>query len=199
MSSIDDIGFQRIKKIICLDEISIHTCMKHNYSRCYIGQRCVKKSTDNRIFTLIVAISYKGVIAHKLFEKGGVNANRLISFCSIFLPKLKNNLIIMDNAPSHKSKIINEFISKTENKLHYSVPYKPSTNTIESWFSKFKHKMISWNGLTFIELKEGVKKTIKAIPKIHYINYLKYTYKTNKKIGVLKKESTKKRQPKNYK
>ena len=59
--------------------------------------------------------------------------------------------------------------------------------------------MISWNGLTFIELKEGVKKTIKAIPKIHYINYLKYTYKTNKKIGVLKKESTKKRQPKNYK
>jgi len=38
----------------------------------------------------------------------------------------------MDNESLHKSKMINEIIYKPGNKLHYSVPYRPSTNAIES-------------------------------------------------------------------
>ena len=72
----------------------------------------------------------------------------------------------MDNESLHKSKMINEIIYKPGNKLHYSVPYRPSTNAIESQFSEFKHRIINQNGLTFIELKKGINKTIKYIPKI---------------------------------
>ena len=81
-------------------------------------------------YTLILAILYKRVIAVKLFEKGGINANRLTSFCFTFISKLNNNLIIMDNASSHKSKMINEIISKSGNKLHYSFPYIGSVKFI---------------------------------------------------------------------
>ena len=104
----------------------------------------------------------------------------------------------MDNESLHKSKMINEIIYKLGNKLHYSVPYRPSTNAIESQFSEFKHRIINQNGLTFIELKKRVNKTIKDIPKTHYIKYLKYAYKTNKQITVSKKVSTRKRKIKNY-
>ncbi len=38
----------------------------------------------------------------------------------------------------------------------------------------------------------------KKIPKTHYLNYLKYAYRTNKQIKKITKPSTRKRKPKNY-
>lgn len=55
-------------------------------------------------------------------------------------------------------KFINE---KYKNVLQYSVPYKPKTNAIESWFSQFKHYFV--------------------LEKQSYTNYMKYAYKTYRK------------------
>ena len=54
-----------------------------NYSRCELGKRCVMKTKDNRVFkkyTLIVAMNYKGIIGWVLYEKGGMNSERMIEF-----------------------------------------------------------------------------------------------------------------------
>lgn len=43
------------------------------YSRCELGRRCVKKTTDNKVFkkyTLVSAISSKGVVGWNLYENG---------------------------------------------------------------------------------------------------------------------------------
>jgi len=45
--------------------------------------------------------------------------------------KYKNNLVIMDNAAIHKSKII-KTIENRKNELLYSVPYHPEINSIDN-------------------------------------------------------------------
>ena len=90
-----------ISKIISLDETSIHAEMTSSYSRRDLGKRCVKKTTDNNVFkkfTLVTTISSKGVIGWELYEKGGMNAERMVSFIDKYINgKFKRNLLIMDN------------------------------------------------------------------------------------------------------
>lgn len=53
------------------------------YSRCQIGQRCIIKTDDSffyRKFTLLVAISNSKCIGWILYEKGGMNKERLVEF-----------------------------------------------------------------------------------------------------------------------
>tara|TARA_B100000524_G_C23643361_1_gene367549 strand:+ start:221 stop:826 length:606 start_codon:yes stop_codon:yes gene_type:complete len=62
-----------LTKIISIDETSIYAEMASNYSRCDLGKRCVKKTTDNRVFTkytLVCAMNSKGIIGYELYENG---------------------------------------------------------------------------------------------------------------------------------
>jgi hypothetical protein len=127
-----------LTEIISIDETSIYAEMASNYSRCDLGQRCVKKTTDNRVFTkytLVCTMTSKGIIGYELYEKGGMNSERMIAFIDKFIKnKFKKCLVIMDNGGSHKNKLIKTKIEETGNELLYSVPYKPKTNAIEGWF-----------------------------------------------------------------
>ena len=84
--------------------------MPSNYSRCNLGQRCVLKTKNNKVFTkytLVCAMSSKGIVGYELYENGGMNAVRMIEFINKFIKtKYKKNLIIMDNGGSHKNKEI---------------------------------------------------------------------------------------------
>lgn len=97
-----------IHKIISIDETSIHAQITNNYSRCKLGKRCVKKTTNNAVFkkyTLVCAINSKGIVGFELYENGGMNLQRMKQFLKKYInDKYKNNLIIMDNGGSHKSK-----------------------------------------------------------------------------------------------
>ena len=91
-------------------------------------------------------------------------------------------------------------IKSTKNKLQYSVPYKPKTNAIESWFNQFKHYYkLDETSISFNEVKQNVKQSIKKIKKKNYHNYMNYAYK-NKEIRIITtKKSTKRRDLKQYK
>lgn len=72
-----------LSKIISVDETSIHAQIINNYSRCELGKRCVKKTTNNAVFkkyTLICAINHKGIIGWELYEQGGINSERMVEF-----------------------------------------------------------------------------------------------------------------------
>ena len=132
-----------IHKIISVDETSIHAQITGNYSRCKLGKRSVKKTTNNAVFkkyTLVCAINLFGVVGFELYENGGMNLQRMKDFLKKNINhKYKNNLIIMDNGGSHKSKEIRKYIEENGNKLQYSVPYRPKTNDIENYFSQLKY------------------------------------------------------------
>ena len=194
-----------LHKIICLDEISIHAIMKPNYSRCELGKRCVIKTTDNAVFikyTVVVAISSKGVIGWKIYKKGGMTGDRMVEFINEFIKnKYKNYLIIMDNAGSHRNNSVKEVILKTKNLLRYSVPYRPKTNAIETWFSQFKHYFIHGqkNKLTYNALKKVIKSSINKINKKSYYNILEYAYKDKNPDKHISNISTRRRLLKEYK
>lgn len=63
----------------------------------------------NKVFVkyiLIMAISTKGVIVWKLYEKGRID------FLWTIIKNIKNKLILMDNTSSHRNKDIQEYIKR---------------------------------------------------------------------------------------
>jgi transposase len=111
-----------------------------------------------------MAISTKGVIAYKFYEKGGSNKERFLNFLQEnILFKMKNKLLLFDNARSHTAKDILENIKESENDYILNIPYNPQTNPIESFFSELKH---------YIKLDSKIEynNLLKSIKKSHYNN-----------------------------
>lgn len=64
-------------------------------------------------YTEIFSISTKGVLGWELYEKDGINTERLYDFLEKHtVNKYKNKLIIMDNANSHRYQRIKDLVNK---------------------------------------------------------------------------------------
>lgn len=95
--------------------------------RILIGKRLYRYTTSNEIFkkyTLIVAINNNKTIKWKLYQKGGIDTERLIEFLKELLKNAKNKLIILDNASSHRNYSIKKFIKNSGNDYLHIPPYK---------------------------------------------------------------------------
>ena len=195
----EEIKKHKIEDIICIDETSIKSLQKRNHCYNEIGKRCVIKTQSQEVFkkyTGIFAISTKGVLGWELYEKSGINTDRLIEFLEKYITtKFKNKLIILDNASSHRNERIKELVNKHNNIL-YAVPYQHFTNSIENYFSMLKSRLQKLDGLTHEKLKENIEKVIKDIPKEKYENIFKGAYNRTEKY--VKKPSNRTRKLKNY-
>lgn len=195
----EEIRKHPIEDIICIDETSIKSLQKRNHCYSRRGKRCVIKTQSQDVFkkyTGIFAISVNGVEGWDLYEKGGINTERLVEFLEKFITeKYKNKLIILDNASAHKNDIIRNLINK-HNKLMYSVPYQHFSNSIENYFSMLKSKLHKMNGLKYDNLKENIIKAINIIPQEYYKNILDGAY--NRKEKYIEKNKTRKNSQKMY-
>ena len=195
----DEVKKYKIEDIICIDETSIKSLQKRNHCYNELGKRCVIKTQSQEVFkkyTGIFAISTNGVLGWELYEKSGINTDRLYEFLETHITnKYKNKLIILDNASSHRSDKIKELVNKN-NKILYSVPYQHFTNSIENYFSMLKSRLQKLYGLTHEKLKENITNVIREIPKEKYENIFKGAY--NRDV-VYVKNKTRKRKLKNYK
>jgi hypothetical protein len=173
-----------MEDIICIDETSIKSLQKRHHCYSEKGKRCVIKTKSQEVFkkyTGIFAISVDGVIEWDLYEKGGINTDRLIEFLEKNITsKLRNKLIILDNASSHRNERIKELVNKHNNIL-YAVPYQHFTNSIENYFSMLKSRLQKLDGLTHIKLKENIENVISKIPKEKYRNIFKGAYERPEK------------------
>jgi transposase len=180
----EEIKKYKIEDIICIDETSIKSLQKRNHCYSEKGKRCVIKTQSQEVFkkyTGIFAISVDGVIEWDLYEKGGINTDRLIEFLEKNITsKLRNKLIILDNASSHRNERIKELVNKHNNIL-YAVPYQHFTNSIENYFSMLKSRLQKLDGLTHIKLKENIENVISKIPKEKYRNIFKGAYERPEK------------------
>ena len=195
----DEVQKYKIEDIICIDETSIKSLQKRN--RCYSnkGKRCVIKTQSQEVFkkyTGVFAISVNGVVNWDLYEKGGINTDRLIEFLEHNITsKLRNKLIILDNASAHRNERIKALVNKHNNIL-YAVPYQHFTNSIENYFSMLKSRLQKLDGLKYENLKENIQKVISEIPKEKYENIFKGAYERPEKY--VPKNKTRKIK-KNYK
>lgn len=169
-----------LDEFICIDETSISALQKRNHCYSNVGKRCVIKTQSQDVFkkyTAIFAISINGVIGWELYEKGGIDSERLMEFLQKYITnRYKNKVIIMDNASSHRNENVKKLAS-VKNKLYYSIPYQHYTNAIENFFSILKSKLEKMEGYKYEELKENIQKAIDKIPNSTYKNILRGSYK----------------------
>lgn len=193
-----------LDKIISLDETSISPAMYLSYSKCALGKRCVVKTDDNyvfRKFTLLCAISNSKCVGATLYKEGGMTKERFVEFleANIF-NKYKNHLIILDNAGSHNNEFVKQSIINSGNKYLFTIPYTPKTNPIEQYFNQIKHYLkLNKKVLKYDELLVEIKNAIKQVKKENYKNYFENAYNKDAYKDYVKKDSTLKRKPKNYK
>ena len=150
------------------------------YAKCDLGKRCVVKTDDNyvfRKFTLLCAISNTKCIGATLYKVGGMTKERFVEFleANIF-NKYKNHLIILDNVGSYNNEYVKQAIINSGNKYLFSLPYTPKCNIVENLFNQ-----------------------IKQVKKENYKNYFENAYNKDAYKDYVKKDSTLKRKPKNYK
>ena len=164
----EEVKKYKIEDIICIDETSIKSLQKRNHCYSNKGKRCVIKTQSQEVFkkyTGIFAISVNGVIHWDLYEKGGINTDRLIDFLEHNITsKLRNKLIILDNASAHRNERIKALVNK-QNNILYAVPYQHFTNSIENYFSMLKSRLQKLEGLKYENLKININKLISEIPK----------------------------------
>ena len=174
-----EVGKYKIEDIICIDETSIKSLEKRHHCYSELGKRCIIRTQSQEVFkkyTGIFAICSEGVLGWKLYEKSGIDSNRLVEFLEAHITsKFKNKLIILDNASSHRNDKIKKLINK-DNKLLYTIPYQHFTNSIENWFSMMKARLRKMEGLKYEEIRENVRKVLRSIPKEHYRNIIKGAY-----------------------
>ena len=194
-----EIKQHNIEDIICIDETSIKSLQKRNHCYSGVGKRCVIKTQSQEVFkkyTGIFAISVNGVVGWDLYEKSGINADRMVEFLEKHITnEFKNKIIILDNASSHRNPKVKEIINQ-HNHLLYAVPYQHFTNSIENYFSMLKSRLQKLDGLTHTELKRNITKVIQGIPKEKYRNIVKGAYERPEKY--VSKNKTRKRPKKNY-
>jgi len=187
-----------LDKIICLDETSVGSALKPTYSRCNLGRRCVIQTSNQfvfRKFTLLVAISNSKCVGKELYEKGGMNTERLLEFFEKHIfPKYKNHLIILDNAKSHNNETIKSAITKSGNDYLFCVPYTPKTDAIEAYFNQIKTYMKkNRNVHNYEQLENNIDNAIGKVKPQNYKNYFEYAYNLKEGIQMERKPSTRKR------
>ena len=199
----EEVKKYKLEDIICIDETSIKSLQKRNHCYNEIGKRCVITTHSQEVFkkyTGIFAISTNGVLGWELYEKKGINTDRLVEFLEKHITnKYKNKLIILDNASSHRHQRIKDLIGK-DNTILYAVPYQHFTNSIENYFSMLKSRLYKVSeegeGQKHEKLQENITKVISTIPKEKYENIFKGAY--NRPEKYVKTTKTKKRRPKEY-
>ena len=199
----DVINKFKLEDIISIDETSVSTSLTHNYCRAFLGDRCVKKTTNNEVFkkySLIVAINNKNCIATELYQSGAVNSERFNDFLKKICSKVRGKLFVLDNGQIHKKESTKQIIKESGNYLVYTCPYHPRLNSIEQFFNQMKHYIKLDKPNTFTALDESVKTSIYKIKEENYENYFIYAYnKDYYKNKPNNKKYTKRRTIKIYK
>ena len=199
----DVINQFKLEDIISIDETSVSTSLTHNYCRAFLGDRCIKKTTNNEVFkkySLVVAINNKKCIASELYQNGAVNAERFNEFLKNICSKVKGKLFVLDNGQIHKKESTKQIIKESGNYLVYTCPYHPRLNSIEQFFNQMKHYIKLDKPNTFTTLDGSVKTSIDKIKEENYENYFIYAYnKDYYKNKLNNKKYTKRRTLKIYK
>lgn len=100
-----------------------------------------------------------------------INAEKLVEIFDDFAQKTtKKTIVIMDNAPIHRSKLFTENIEKWRNEndlfLFFLPTYSPELNLVEIVWRKTKYEWLDFSAfLSFDSLKENLKYVLENIGK----------------------------------
>lgn len=128
-------------KLIFIDETGASTNLARKGGRCRRGRRlrAAVPHGHYKTVTLVAALSLRGIVAQKVFDRP-INADLFEEWVeSGLVPALsRGHIVVMDNLPAHKRPRVEELIRAAGAELRYLPPYSPDMNPIEKAFSKLK-------------------------------------------------------------
>jgi isftu1 transposase len=143
--------------LVWLDESGIDEFLQRDYARAARGKQVISDVCGKKYGRISIIAAWlseaKELIAPYVFD-GYTDSKRFNGWLEkCLLPELKaGQVIIMDNAAFHKSKLTKELIESAGCRLLYQPPYSPDLNPIEQqWavlkgkFRKHKHKFDNFN------------------------------------------------------
>lgn len=194
------VGQYNINDIICIDETSLQAFMARKYCRNIIEKRCIIKTESQEVFkkyTGIFAITTRGCIDYEIYQQGGITAERLLEFLKRVLGRRRDKVVILDNASSHRSPIVRNYIEE-RNSLLYSVPYQHYTNAIENFFSVMKSHIQTTGSIGWNALLSSVRCAVQQITITQYRNIISGAYTRKRGDTYKKNKSTREKVPKRY-
>lgn len=137
----------------------------------------IKKTGQRFSINMISAVSARGGKRFMLY-KGKFNSDRYILFLKQLIKKSKHKIyLIMDNYSVHKTKKVEQWIERHQDKLavYYLPSYSPELNPDELLNQDVKTNIVGkLRASNAHELKENVKSHLKKIPKEKIISFFKH-------------------------
>ena len=126
---------------VFIDECGVNTNMSRRYARSLLGERAHDAIPlhRGRTTTIISSVRLDGEKVPMVMD-GAMNGPRFRDYVENHLaPTLhKDDIVVMDNLPTHKVSGIREAIEAVGAHLLYLPPYSPDLNPIEEMWSKIK-------------------------------------------------------------
>jgi len=133
-----------MERVVYIDECGFNVNIHRKYGRSLRGRRCFIETAGNRGGNLSILGFLSPV--HGFYSRhhlGAYNRNSLCEDLRHFFEyparNKRNLLIIMDNAPIHRSLIVRNLIVEYGHSLLFLPPYSPMLNPIEECFSQLKN------------------------------------------------------------
>jgi transposase len=153
--------------------------MSLDYGRSPSGERVYDENprdSGERASTAAV-LTEKGVEAEFSYT-GSMTPELFVFYLEMHVLKLLvgGKVLVMDNLPSHRANIVEEFLNKHKVLYVYLPPYSPELNPIEEAFSKIKHFIRKQKPRTLQALYEARKKAISLVTEDDVIGYINHSY-----------------------
>jgi transposase len=162
---------------VFVDESGFTTNMVRRYGRSPIGHRLQAKAPHGhwRTTTFIAALRRDGLGAPMTLD-GPMNGEAFRAWTEQLLaPALRqDDIVVMDNLPSHKVAGIRAAIEARGAFLLYLPPYSPDLNPIEQVFAKFKAALRKAAARTVDRLWREIGNTLKAFSPQECAAYLSH-------------------------
>lgn len=164
-----------LARLVFIDETGASTNMARRYGRCAVGERlfCKEPWGHWKTITFTGALRLNGMTAPMMLD-GPMDGDAFRIYVTKFLvPTLcKDDIVVMDNLPSHKVAGIRETIEAAGAELRYLPAYSPDLNPIEQAFSKIKAMLRKTAARSITALYKAIRKILASISPTECAAYL---------------------------
>jgi transposase len=165
------------KDRIYLDEMGSTLNLNLDHGRSRQGERVYDENptAPGETINTLTVLTENGIEAVDMYT-GSLTAKRFVVYLEIYILNLivDGKVLIMDNHPVHRAKIVMQFLDKHQVPYIYLPPYSPELNPIEEAFSKAKHYIRKHKPRAIGNLINTIKHAIKTVAKDDVIGYFNH-------------------------
>jgi transposase len=155
-----------LSRLKFLDESGVNLGMTRLYGRAAPGERVVEATPgiSGAHYTLVAALSLKGVQAPLLFEGAMTSVIFDTYVAEVLVPIVRRgDILLLDNLAAHKSEPARETLEARGVQVIFLPPYSPDLNPIEKCWAKVKEALRAAKARTWDDLLVAVRAALLSV------------------------------------